>query len=484
MKIYWSAFLSLLFLLALAGCGAEQFGTAPTSTAQPANPLQVYQQSSCSGHTLIKPEVDILYVVDNSSSAAWLSTSLKNSIQNTVTSISSQFDYRIISTPLLKTTSGDSHFQILASSALPSTIDSTKVLSSPSQFSFFPAPGSSSDPLNPANPFEEESGLKRVDEFISANASVLGQEKLIRRNSYLLIVLVSNGKDFDIERTPANGGFSQSAFNSRRARFAHLKNYLGSQQLRLLTVTANDKSLSSCPTGTYSSLQSYGNMSAAVYQDQFGTFAGGADHYDLCSSNISTVFAQVNSSIQQVIIPHSYKYWPITSTDGVIDTNPGKIRVFKSSPSSAPVELTSGWSYVPNPNYPGQIETRVDPSNGTMIPGEPTTRKHLIQFNSNSYITYPDCVSITTSSNIEYYGYVVIPKVPSLASVVIKINGVTLPTSGYTYIGQQSRNIKVAHNGYPATPEVLKSGYMFQLNSSHYYKSGDNVEIYYVPASN
>lgn len=483
MKIYWSAFLSLLFLLALAGCGAEQFGTAPTSTAQPANPLQVYQQSSCSGHTLIKPEVDILYVVDNSSSTAWLSTSLKNSIQNTISSISSQFDYRIISTPLLKTTSGNSHYQVLASSALPGTIDSSKVLSSPSQFSFFPAAGSSTDPLNPADPFEEEAGLKRVDEFVSANASVVGQEKLIRRNSYLVIVVVSNGKDYDIERTPANGGFNQAAFNSRRARFANLKNYLGSQQLRLLTVTANNKGLSSCPAGTYSSLQSYGNMSEAVYQDQFGTFAGGADHYDLCSSNISTVFAQVNSTIQQVIIPHSYKYWPITSTDGVIDTAPGRIRVFKSSPSSSPVELTSGWSYVPNPNYPGAIETRVDPNTGNPIAGEPTSRKHLIQFNG-SYITYPECISITTSSNLEYFGYLVIPKIPKLESVVIKINGTAVPSSGYTYIGQQNRNIKVAHNGYPATPEVLKSGYMFQLNSSHYYKSGDNVEIFYVPASN
>ena len=138
MKIYWSAFLSIFLLLALAGCGAEQFGTTPQSTSNLSNPLQVYQQSSCSGHTLIKPAVDILYVVDNSQSNYWISGDVKTGIQNTIASISSQFDYRVIGTPLLETTGGNSDYQVLAKdpSTLPITIPSTQVLTSSSQFIF------------------------------------------------------------------------------------------------------------------------------------------------------------------------------------------------------------------------------------------------------------------------------------------------------------------------------------------------------------
>jgi hypothetical protein len=473
MKFYWSTFLSVLFLSALAGCGAEQFGTTPQSNASQANPLQVYQQSSCSGHTLDKPLVDILYVVDNSSSFSWISSSVKTSIQNTIGSISSQFDYRVIGTPLLKTSSGNEDYQVLAKdpTSLPVSVPSSKILSSYSQFSFF---DSTAHP--PIDPFDPEAGLKRVDEFVTAHST----NGLLRQNAYLLVVLVSNGKDYDIEKPGT--GFNQAAFNARKDRFMNptsgLKKFLNLKQFRILSVTANDKSLCSDPTGYYSSKKSYGDMSQAVYDEHGLPFKANADHYDLCGQDISRVFADVNSTIQQVTIPHTYAYWPITSTDGAIDTSPGKIKVYKSTANSAPVEMTSGWTYMANP---GNQNTRILPT-----VGEPTTRSHLIKFNSGNYVTYPDCVSISTSSNLEYFGYIDIPKNPLLTSVVIKINGAQVPDSGWSLAsgGSQTRNIKVAHNGYLDTPSVMRSGYMLKLTSSYYYKSGDNVEVYYVPESN
>jgi hypothetical protein len=211
-----------------------------------------------------------------------------------------------------------------------------------------------------------------------------------------------------------------------------------------------------------------------------------ADSYNLCGGSVSQVFASVNAAIDQITIPHSYKYWPITSTNGIIDTQPGQIKVYKQQPNGAQVELTSGWSYFENPNFPGQIETRVDASTGVTIAGEPTSARHLIEFTTGNYPTYPDCISVTTLSNLEYFGYVVMPKIPKLESVVLKIRGQTIPqstTNGWSYIGQQTRNIKVSHNGYPDTPVVIQSGYMLQLNgSANYYKSGDAVDLYYVPA--
>src|SRR3989338_2492121 len=103
MKTYWSTFLSLSLLLVLASCGAEQFGTTPQSQIQPADPLISNNQVSCSNHTLIKPIVDVLYVVDNSTSNFYISSSVKTGIQKTIDGISSKFDYRIIGTPLIAT---------------------------------------------------------------------------------------------------------------------------------------------------------------------------------------------------------------------------------------------------------------------------------------------------------------------------------------------------------------------------------------------
>jgi hypothetical protein len=469
MKFYWSTFLSVLFLSALAGCGAEQFGTTPQSNASQANPLQVYQQSSCSGHTLIKPAVDVLYVVDNSSSNNWISGSVKTAIQNTIGSISSQFDYRVIGTPLLKTDAGDQDYQVLPkeSGSLPGTIPSSKIVSSSSQFTFFQNIVTG----------QAEAGLKRVQEFISSHQS----DGLFRQGAYLFIVLVSNGRDTEVESYNINTGNAkiQPAYDQRKASLLNLKSYLQSQQFRLFSVTANSK-CNPVRTGYWASPESYGSMSRDLYFSHSGFgYSPDPDHYDLCDqTNVNNVFLSVNSTIQQVIVPHTYAYWPITSTDGAIDTSPGKIKVYKSTANSAPVEMTSGWTYMANP---GNQNTRILPT-----VGEPTTRSHLIKFNSGNYVTYPDCVSISTSSNLEYFGYIDIPKNPLLTSVVIKINGAQVPDSGWSLAsgGSQTRNIKVAHNGYLDTPSVMRSGYMLKLTSSYYYKSGDNVEVYYVPESN
>ncbi|MBA2403391.1 MAG: hypothetical protein H0V66_01360, partial [Bdellovibrionales bacterium] len=215
MKIYWSAFYSLFLLLALAGCGAEQFGTTPQSTSNQSNPLQVYQQASCSGHTLIKPAVDILYVVDNSQSNYWISGSVKTGIQNTISSISNQFDYRVIGTPLLETSGGNDDYQILPKdpTSLPGSIPSTKVLTSASQFTFFSNIVSG----------QPEAGLRRVQEFIADHQS----DGLFRQNAYLFIVLVSNGRDTEVESAQNTGTVQNvSVFNARKAGLLNLKTYL------------------------------------------------------------------------------------------------------------------------------------------------------------------------------------------------------------------------------------------------------------------
>lgn len=468
MKIYWSAFLSLTLLLILAGCGSEQFGTTPQSNSSSTDALTTFQQTSCAGKTLVKPEVDILYVVDNSTSSYFVSNDIKNAIQNTINSISTQFDYRVIGTPLIETANGNNDYQVLSESALPASVPNNKRVSSPSQFTFFQnlVEGST------------ERGLDRVQKFIAAHQS----GSVFRQNAYLFIVLVSNGRDIDVEVPTSPTSTAQtSAFATRKSALLVLKNYLHSQQFRLFSVTANTK----CMDGYTSSANSYGAMSQALY-DSHPSLPNQvpADHFDLCGSEIGTVFSRVNAEIQQEIIPHSYQYAVATNTNGNIDTNPGRIQVLKVS-NGVTTPMNSGWSYFENT---GTVETRVNPTTGAPIAGEPTSARHLVKFDSSNFITYPDCVSVTALSNLEYFGFVVLPKIPKTESVILKVNGTLIPQSasnGWSYIGQRTQNIKVANGTYLATPEVIRTGYMLQLNgSNNYYKSGDNVTIDYVPASN
>ena len=182
MKIYWSTFLSLILLLALASCGGEQFGTTPQADKPSIDAVTGFQQASCSGHTLVKPLVDILYVVDNSTSSYYVANDIKTAIQNTVNSVSAEFDYRIIGTPLLETSSGNQDYQVLSKSqaSLPASIPQSKIVTSSSQFNFF------SNIVTD----KPEIGLSRVQSFIANH-----QSDLFRQGAYLFIVLVSNGRD-------------------------------------------------------------------------------------------------------------------------------------------------------------------------------------------------------------------------------------------------------------------------------------------------
>jgi hypothetical protein len=320
-----------------------------------------------------------------------------------------------------------------------------------------------------------------VDEFLTAHSSYPQQSnKILRQNAHLIVILVSNGKDYEIETT---SGFNSSAFTSRKDSLLAIKSYLSSKQLRLFSVTANVGGTATCgSTGFYSSKNSYGDMSSALLLAQ-KISSSTSDHYDLCPpSSISAVFAGVNTTIQQIIIPHTYDKWPITFATPATGLNKNSIQVLKSSPTMAPTAIASSkWTLVENsPSVP----SRTQPSEGEPISG------NLIKFNSpDDYITYPECIQVTSTSNLEYFQYVVIPKVPKMESVVLKIKGVTIPqstTNGWSYAGYQlDKNIKVAFDGFSELPEAKRTGYFLQLNgSNNYYKSGDNVEIYYVPAAN
>jgi hypothetical protein len=469
MKIKWSVFLSLILLFFLVSCGSEEFGTVPKSTTSKPDPITSYSHSSCSTYTLIKPKVDVLYVVDNSSSSYYIANDIKTALSNTVKSLSSDFDFRVVGTQLISTPSGNNDYQVLTNSpdlqGIPS--DSRKI-SSAGDFSFFATPSSGT-----------ERGLGRVVDFISFHRG-----NLLRNNAYLVIVLVSNGRDLEVEEDAGFGNgetkLNTVLYNGRLTSLRSLRSQMSALQLRLFSVTAK----STCVPGYRTALKSYVKMSADLYTDSLATDNDATrDSYDLCSSGgVTSIFTAINNSIKQVVLPHEYRYWPITFANNNEMVDLAKVKVQKISPNGSSLTLSrdTEWFYE-NRNPVATINTRELPT-----PGEPYTGSHFIRFANR--IVYPDCVLVTSVSKTEYFGYIVLPQKPKIETVSVRINGRLIPkgpTNGWSdqSITTSTRNIKVPYpNPGDENPPLIRTGYMLKLNgTANYYKSGDAVEVNYLP---
>lgn len=460
MKIQWSVFYAL-FLFVLAGCGAEQFGSVPQSSTSNPNAVSNYSQLSCTSSTLIKPKVDILYVVDNSGSSFYISSQIKQAILNTVGTVSQEFDYRIIGTPLIPDSTPNDDYQVLTNSSDTLPNPGRKIISA-SELNFF---------SNPGTQYASEKGLKTIVEFINTSG-------VIRSNAHLVVVVVSNGRDVEVESDPQGNGntVQTSVFATRYNSLANLK----ASPYQLYFYSATAKSNTCGRTSSSSDYATYEGWrkSTLSYVAMADSLPNGTS-YDLCTQSVSNIFNYVNTAIQQEVIPHKYRFFPMTFAKASDTRNTfGEIKVYKVSGNSAPQEMTSGWSYYESTS--GMENTRELPT-----VGEPVSGRHFIRF--DSLVSYPDCVQIRSVSRTEYFGYIVLPKEPKPETVSVRINGSVISqssTNGWTYIGNSTKNIKMAFpNAGDDQPAVTKTGYLLQLNgSSNYYKSGDNVEVNYIPA--
>lgn len=470
MKMNWSVLFCSLTLL-LAGCGAEQFGSVPKSTSENPNKLTSYSHKSCSQYTLIKPKVDVVYLVDNSGSATVIANGAKSAIVSTVDSLSSDFDYRVIVTPLLATANGNNEYQVMTNSSdlvgIPSDI---RRINSSSQFTFFqtPQPGS-------------EKGLERTVSFLNAH-----RNSLLRKGSHLIVVLISNGRDQAVEDDTGTGNVQDTnLYNTHLTNLRALKASPYSHKLRLFSVTAKTHL---CQPGYWSANLSYAAMAKQLYAESgAGDNSLNMDSYDLCGDGLSSLFSGINNSIKQEVLNHSYRYWPITFAENNESISLPELKVIKISPNGTQTELprTSAWVYEDRGSAVS-VNTRELPT-----VGEPVTGRHFVKFTNGNLITFPDCVLIQGISKTEYFGYVVIPQKPIESSIYIRVNGALIPNSAWSLVKdgsgqpiQTTQNIKVdnpsANPPGEANPPLIKTGFMVKINSAnYYYKSGDNVEVNY-----
>lgn len=461
---------TLLLGVIILGCGKEEFGTTPRKNSSSAEPVQVFEQSFCAQPTEIAPKVDILYIVDNSTSTYYLADDIKNGINSMVNSVSLEFDYRIIGTgilPIDDTPYNDYQVLTNSSDSLSSEASSRKIISS-SELTFF-----TSRPTSTST----EAGLSRAINFINNNTG------LFREGANLVVIIFSNGRDAEVESKPAwEGGspiFNQSIYNERLSSFNSLKTSLNLKQLRLISTTAH----SDCKSGWFSSLQSYVKMSKELYSLSGSTDSPiYQDSYDLCAG-VSNVFSPINSSIKVVIKQNTYRYWPLTfAKDENVRNDFGDIIVTKINDGSSSVLPSTAWTYYEHTGS-DVLNLREPASSGGEYSG-----KHFIRFTDGNLITSPECIQIKSSTRTEYFGYVELSQEPKPETITLKINGEAIPKSeenGWSYVGNlMDQNIKMP---YPKEgdelPAIKKSGFMLKINGEkYYYKSGDSIEVNFIPA--
>lgn len=467
--------LSLLILFALASCGEEVVTQNTVGEKFTTTELQSFSVSTCAQRTFARPPVDILYVVDNTGSTIADSfQSLKNELENTINTISSDFDYHIYFVPLNASPGENATTYPLLANNPDSIPNLSQVnLVQPSNLEFF----------GQASGNNVELGMSRAYNIIQQNRD----NGIFREDANTIVVMISNGDDTQSDRSiggntvPDQQVLSQQIeqFKSLTKQYAdsnNLSNPLNAEMVRFFSLTAK----STCNGWKIGS--NYQQLSRELYDYQGLTDNNiGKDTVDLCSQNYSTLFTPINNSIQAVIIGHKYDHWKISSaSESQIQANDIEVTKLKSDGSRVAIaeDTVNGFEYL---GFRTNQNTRFEPS-----PGEPVTGL-VVKLNGNARVEYPDCIIAKTRTPTEYFGFVTVPREPDLETVEININGALVPPSaqnGWTYLGfRETINIKVpGPENVSVNPPVNKSGYVFQLNGNAIYTNGDTIDVFYKPA--
>lgn len=95
--------LSLFFIF--ASCSKEEFTATKVVQTESVPVVSTTETSSCASFTILKPKVDFLFLWDNSTSMNYATEDVKTALNNTITKISTRFDYRVVIAPIKTSTS-------------------------------------------------------------------------------------------------------------------------------------------------------------------------------------------------------------------------------------------------------------------------------------------------------------------------------------------------------------------------------------------
>ncbi len=502
----------ILTLLFVASCAKEEFTTPKQDNTYSTPNVSITNDEFEASMTYVQPPVDILFVWDNSTSTNFLGTETKAALNNIVNNISNRFDYHVMIAPLVQN-SGEginSRSYFFSKDGLVPGTGITTI-----------NPASASSVINyPQASGSYEAGLTRVRDLLKVNQS----NGVFRKDSYTIIVMMSNdddnswatgnfsnplsdtatkyqrGKVHDILCMRGNYDgqyYSNSSGTTWNAACSGSSSYeLNSIMMRFVSITAAyEPRTANCPqinNGKTNTL--YRNTSRDIFWASYTNmgnsfpfepaYVPNEDKVDICyTSNFTTVFDHVNSVITDAIIAHSYNYIKIADSYELVD--PETIVVYKGSYPNL-IEIPeysgsgSGFEYVGVNTF----NTRYSPTLGEQKTG------HMIRLHGSARLTYPEKISFTFNEPKSYYGYVHMAGNPVESSIVLKINGATIPKStsnGWELIGYRTnQNIKIVSptdDSFGSPPEY-KTGYFLKLHGNAIYSDGADVNVNYHTTGN
>ena len=493
-----NSLLILVTLFLFSSCSKEEFVANKGVQNASSEALSTTSAKLCAQSTLISPQVDILMLWDNSSSFNVVTPATRASMGNLISSVSENFDYHILSVPLISSNPNTLfEGQLVTKNTTGLTADSLGIIRTKDQVASglsFTSSGSAAEP-----------GTDRVFQVLQANRA----NGIFRQNAYTMVVVISNEDDDSCESETTYGTCADADWKPRMQNKINkllclrgntyvdcnavgVTNPINSTMMRFINISP----LTSCSTGAYKINNRYRMAAKQLYETPYSNgwptsndhlspdVSGAPDSYNLCSISFSNIFDGVNTAIKQTLLRHKYDYWPVAGGSAVLD--PDTIRVVRSDGKiltnrKNDPSITNGYELVADSSGNAQtltMNTRYSPT-----AGEPFTGKLIRLYGSdaNDKIVYPDCLTITFDGVKSTYGYVYLQYGRaniSTIQVYRSVNGGTwtaIPQSasnGWSYVDNVQytsaldANLKVL-----SMPAGTPSGYFINLNGSYKFQN-------------
>ena len=497
-------------LVVLSSCAKEEFSSIKNQQSGTSSQALTTSSMLCAQSTLISPKVDILMLWDNSSSFNFVTPETKASMSNLIKSVSENFDYHIVSAPLL-TDNGLNSGTLVGSQIVVKNNDGLNS----EAISYVRSKDAVISNLNfsSVSTGSTESGVTRTINILQSNIA----NGVFRPGAYTIIVVISNE---DEKMCP--GCDSVGAYD----------NYIDPKISQLLSIRGNSSANPSSGVQLNSSMMRFINISRltscskvpglvnymykkvardiynANYSNGWPTsndhlspdIPGYPDSYNLCGRNFSfsNIFDGVNTAIKQTLLLHKYDYWPLAAAETKVD--PDTVRVVRSDGSvlvNRAVDTTTskGFEIVLENN--GDIKNFTQNTRYFPTAGEPFTGKLIKLYGTekNDKVIYPDCLTITFTEPKATFGYIYLDKGrPEVSSIKVRINGVLVPqdsANGWSYLenGPQFTNgIEPDLENYKAfgLPAGISSGFFLKLNGNAKVQNSTSnaFDVFYNPSTN
>lgn len=537
-------FLSTLPLLFFLSCTENVFQTKSVQEkkdfSQQTSSTDSYSCGKENFH-LVRPKVDLLIVWENTKGTENLIQQNKiEELQKLSTTLSERFDYHILLAPLIPSTEKEKEkSRLIAFNSEALSYEALKI-----RISQEDAPTIIKDFFNNPSPETIPSGLNRVISLLKKNTT----NGIFRKKAYTIIVMIAIKDDKSYQKESDNisdqfaymedqlqklcclkGGvcptFPACQEGSNKKAYCKTSTItcdgietLNSQQMRFFSVirfkNTENTDHSNCDDTKAGYLK---NKEPFLYKQFSHAFYGlyhpiapdlevVNDVYNICNSKISTssIFEELNNSIQEIVIGHTYNFWPIANTGVEFEANSVAIytndgTLLKHLPDDEPTvrdsegknDSASGYHIIPG--------DQVD-KNTRFLPtvGEPHTGQFIELFGT-AKITFPACINkIIMQSKFKYFDLVHLKWPPNELSIVLSINNRKIPKSGWRLLKDKKGEALQLHdhpieinespeqniiNTSPKEDGVRKSGYFLKLTQEHVYNNNAVIDVIYRPAS-